>query len=118
MLGEENIPMPPPMVNGTTDVINDNNVSAGGHVEPVSCASPATDANVIEPGLESGNVLNESQVEKDSTNVHVVAPNVEQLLLSARKNFDATMNQVQREIAANKGIHTDSNTTGYNKFNA
>ena len=31
MLGEENIPMPPPMVNGTTEVINDNNVSAGGH---------------------------------------------------------------------------------------
>ncbi|PWA55291.1 hypothetical protein CTI12_AA427880 [Artemisia annua] len=65
-LGEENIHMPPPVVNGTTDVIIDNNVSAGGHVEPVSCASPATDANVIEPGLQSGNVLNESQVEKET----------------------------------------------------
>ncbi|PWA60130.1 transposase, Ptta/En/Spm [Artemisia annua] len=80
MLGEENIPMPPPVVNDTTDVINDNNVSAGGHVEPVSCASPATDANVIEPGLRSGNVLNESQVEKKSANVHVSGAETPQIV--------------------------------------
>ena len=55
--------------------------------------------------LAASNVV---QSDKNAINVEEQpTPNVEQLLLSARKNFDIAMNNVQLGIDANKVTHSD-----------